>query len=328
MATINTEQVSIVVPVFNVREYLPKCIESLINQSYTKLEIILVDDGSFDGSELLCDSYAESDQRITVIHKKNGGQSSARNLGIQNATSEWITFVDADDYINEEYIRVLFSLVANNPVDISVVSFSFITSRKTVDHSTGEFSVMSGETAVKRMLLNDGFDMGPWAKLYRTQYFKKHLFPENKLFEDSLTTYQIMSEASKVAFKSVSLYNYVSRAGSTVNGRFNTQKLDLIEMTIQAQSFISGRFPNLEKEAHRRVIWAYFSTLNQVLNSGTDDQIQKYAPDIVSYLLSQGDFITKYPFVPKRDKIAYLTLYFFGLRGYKHAWKLYERMTR
>jgi glycosyltransferase involved in cell wall biosynthesis len=328
MNLLKGEKVSIVVPVFNVYDYLPKCVDSLLGQSYKNIEVILVDDGSFDGSESLCDGYA-ADRRVKVIHKENGGQSSARNLGIQSVTSEWVTFVDSDDYVERDYVEVLLSLVKSCDADISVTSFKFITPRKTVDHGTGEVAVMSGETAIRRMLLDDGFDMGPWAKLYRTAYFDKYTFPEGKLFEDSLATYQVMSEASKVVFKSVGSYRYVNRPNSTVRGRFNTHKLDLIEMTKQAETFISGKYPNLSGEAHRRVVWAYFSTLNQVLNSGAREQVvQRYAPSMVKYLLSQKAFIMRNSFVPKRDKIAYLMLRIFGLKGYQRAWNLYERATK
>lgn len=324
----DTQKVSIVVPVFNVCDYLPKCVDSLLGQSYKNIEVVLVDDGSFDGSELLCDGYVAADKRVKVIHKENGGLSSARNAGIREVTSEWITFVDSDDYVEQDYVEVLLSLARSHDADISVTSFKFVTPRKTVDHGTGEVAVMPSEIAIRRMLLNDGFDMGAWAKLYKATYFDKYEFPEGRLFEDSLATYQVMSEASTVVFKSVGLYHYINRADSIVNGHFSPRKFDLIEMTKQAEAFISERYPNLNGEAHRRVVWAYFSTLNQVANSGTRNQIQRYAPALVEYLLSQKTFIMGNSFVPKRDKIAYLMLRVFGLKGYRRAWNLYERTTR
>lgn len=325
---ISHDQVSVVVPVFNVFEYLPKCVDSLLKQTYKNIEIILVDDGSFDGSETLCDEYVLTDQRVRAIHKSNGGLSSARNAGIHRANAEWITFVDADDYVEETYIETLLALVKEYAADIAVTSFKFVTEKRVIDHGTKECAVMSGAVAVRRMLLDDGFDMGAWAKLYRTKFFNRYKFPEGKSFEDSFTTYQVMSEASNVAFKSESLYNYINRSGSIVQGRFNLHKLDLIEMTKKAEVFISDKYPHLSDVAHRRVVWAYFSTLNQVLNSGTRDQIQRYAPGMSKYLLSQKAFILKNSFVPKRDKVAYLMLRCFGIKGYWRAWNLYERMAK
>jgi glycosyltransferase involved in cell wall biosynthesis len=323
-----SDQVGIVVPVFNAFEYLPMCVDSLLEQSYKNIEIILVDDGSFDGSETLCDKYAVADSRVKVFHKENGGQSSARNLGLRNVTSQWVTFVDADDYVEGNYVEELLSLVGSYGADISIGSFTFVTPRKSTNRSTGELEIMTGERAIKRMLLDDGFDMGPWAKLYRTKYFKKYSFPEGKFFEDSLLTYQILSEATRVVFRSTSIYRYMCRPASTVRGDFNEHKLDLIEMTKKAEAFISAKYPNLAAVAHRRVIWAYFSTLNQVLKSGTRDQIQYYAPDMAEYLLSQKNFILGNSFTPKRDQIAYLMLRYFGIKGYWRAWNLYERITK
>lgn len=320
--------ISIVIPVYNVQNYLEKTINSILNQSYSDIEIILVDDGSTDESGNICDNFLLIDNRIKVLHKKNGGQSEARNFGIEEADGEWITFIDADDYVTHDYVEYLFNLIKEYSADISIGSFTYVTKNKNTDHSTGEVTVMDTETAIKRMLLNDGYDMGVWAKMYRTEYFKKNKFPVGKLFEDSLTTYEVIAESKKVVLGSKSIYYYVNRSDSTVNSSFNMKKFDLIEMNLKNEAFIKTIFPNLSLEAHRRVIWAYFSTLNQLLMSNDKKIIEKYGSELVNYLLSQRNFILKNSFVPIRDKMGYCFLRIFGMRGYKKAWETYLKITR
>lgn len=320
--------ISIVVPIYNVQKHLNMCLKSIINQSYKDIEIILVNDGSTDKSIEICEKYLSIDSRIKLIHKKNGGQSEARNLGIKEATGEWITFIDADDYVTNDYVEYLFTLIKDYSADISIGSFTYVTKTKKSDRSTGEVTVMDTETAIKRMLLNDGYDMGVWAKMYRTEYFKKNNFPVGKFFEDSLTTYEVMAESKRVVLGSKSIYYYVNRSDSTVNSSFNMRKFDLIEMSLKNEEFIIARFPKISLEAHRRVIWAYFSTLNQLLMSNDEGIIARYAPDLVKYLLSQRNFILKNSFVPLRDKIGYYFLKLFGTRGYKNAWSIYLKITR
>lgn len=320
--------VSIVVPVYNVENYLEKCVKSIMSQSYKNIEIILVDDGSTDQSGEICEKLKRIDSRVIVLHKENGGQSEARNMGIDYSKGEWITFIDSDDYVSEDYIQYLMDLNGKLDTDISIASFTYITNNKRIDHSTGEEIKMKTQEAMRRMLLDDGFDMGPWAKMYRTAFFKKIHFPEGKLYEDSLTTYEIFAEARSVSFGSKSVYYYVNRSNSTVNGVFNEKKFDLIEMNKKTELFIKNKFPEIAPEAHRRVIWAYFSTLNQVIMSRNLEVIEKYAGPLVEYILGQRDFILKKEFVPRRDKLGYLALKFLGLKGYIKVWNIYLKITK
>lgn len=320
--------VSIVVPVYNVENYIEKCVSSIMAQSYKDIEIILVDDGSTDRSSEICEKLKRKDSRIVVLHKKNGGLSDARNLGIEYSKGEWITFIDADDYVANNYVEYLMWLNKKNGTDISIASFTYISNNKKIDHSNGEEIKMGPQEAIKRMLLNDGFDMGAWAKMYRTEFFKKIHFPVGKLFEDSFTTYQIFAESNSISFGSKSIYYYVNRSNSTVNGTFNEKKFDLIEMNKKTELFIKDKFPEIVPEAHRRVIWAYFSTLNQVIMSRNLEVIEKYAGPLVEYILGQRNFILKKEFVPRRDKLGYLALKYLGLKGYIKVWNIYLKITK
>lgn len=321
-------KVSIVIPVFNTEKYLKKCINSILSQTYNNIEIILVDDGSTDSSSEICDRFREKDSRIVVIHKKNGGQSEARNIGIDIATGEYITFIDSDDYVTKDYIHFLLSLILENDAEISIASFYYVVSNKEINNETKEFAVMSPEIAIKRMLLDDGFDMGPWAKMYKTEFFRKIKFPEGKFFEDSLTTYQIFAESNKIVFESKAVYYYINHEDSTVNQSFSPKKLDLIEMNKEMEKFIAKKYPNLTLEAHRRVVWAYFSTLNQVLKSEDLNIKNRYISELKGRILNEKKFILSNSFVPKRDKIGYLLLRLFGVKGYQISWSLYLRIKK
>lgn len=320
--------VSIIVPVYNVEDYLRKCIYTITNQTYTDIEIILVDDGSTDSSGIICDEVALLDSRIKVIHKKNGGLSDARNAGIQIANGEWLTFIDSDDYVTNDYIEYLLNLIIENDADISIATYTYVSEKKEITHANDELVVMNDEEAIKRMLLNTGFDMGTWSKMYRTEYFSNISFPVGKLFEDSLTTYQILSKASKIVFSSKSIYYYVNRSNSIVNDSFNVKKFDLIEMNQLNEKFINKTYPNLKDEVKRRVIWSYFSTLNQVVTSNDKTVIKKYAPELKEYITSNGKFIINKSFVPMRDKVAYLALRLFGIAGYAKIWKIYLKIFK
>lgn len=320
--------VSVIIPVFNVEKYLNKCITSVIEQTYKDLEIILVNDGSTDKSGEICDKFLDLDERIKVIHKANGGLSDARNRGILEATGQWITFVDSDDFVSIDYVEYLFNLIEKFDADISIATYTYVTEKKQISRSTGEVSLLDTETTLKRMLLDDGFDMGAWAKMYRADFFKKVKFPVGKLFEDSYTTYRIVAQASRIAFGSKAIYFYINRSDSIVNQTFNPQKFDLIEMNQETKSFIESDYPSLISEANRRLIWAYFSTLNQVLNSNNKDVIDEHSPQLVEYIISQNKFIKTDSSVPKRDKIAFYLLKYLGIRGYRFFWKLYLKILK
>lgn len=318
--------VSVIVPVYNVEKYLNKCLDSLLVQSYADIEILLIDDGSTDNSGEICDIYANRNDNIKVIHKENGGLSDARNKGLDMATGQWITFVDSDDYVTPDYVETLLSLVLKNNADISIATYTYV-SEKSRSRATGEVDVMNSKIAIKRMLMDDGFDMGAWSKMYRAEYFKKIRFPKGKLFEDSLVTYQLIAESSKVAFESKSIYFYINRSDSIINSQFTNRKFDLLEMTDKAMNFIIKKYPELELYTQRRVLWSRFSTLNQILTSSNRKEYRQYAYDLKKEILSKRVLINS-NILPKRDKIAYWVLKGCGLGGYRVCWNIYLKIMK
>ena len=234
--------VSVVVPVYNVENYIGYCIKSIINQSYKDLDIILIDDGSTDTSGQICDEWAKSDDRISVIHKTNGGLSDARNVGIDIATGEYITFIDSDDYILPTFIEYLYNLISKNNADISVCQLINVDESNSVISSGGEpldKIVRGNSDCMKEYLSSASIDTVAWRKLYKKELFKPDIrYPVGKYHEDVWTTYKLIAQCKTIAIGSNALYAYRQRTGSIVNSSFSPKHLDSVYGAIERQKFI------------------------------------------------------------------------------------------
>ena len=222
--------VSVIVPIYKVEFYLGKCVDSIINQTYSNLEIILVDDGSPDNCGKICDEYKQKDNRIKVIHKQNGGLSDARNAGIDIATGRYIVFIDSDDYINNKMIEYLYSGITNNNADVSVCGV-----KKVKD---GEAQIFEEINHPDVIILKSNEDKTEfyfesnyeeftvaWNKMYPAEYFKGIRYPKGKIHEDEFTTYKLLEKANRVAFIKDKLYYYVQRGDSIMGESFNEKRL-------------------------------------------------------------------------------------------------------
>lgn len=211
--------ISIIVPVFNMRTFLRRCLNSILNQSYYNLDIILIDDESTDGSGSICDEYCKKDNRITVIHKKNGGLSAARNTGMQLAKGSYITFIDSDDFVHQDFIRVLYNFIKEFHADISICDYE--KGSGNIIHSNDKnklFSIKSSEN-----LLNEWHDKNKkietvvWNKLYKKELFNGIKFPEGHCFEDIHITHLLFAAARTVVIVNQKLYYYYQRSDSIVH---------------------------------------------------------------------------------------------------------------
>ena len=204
------ELISVIVPIYNVEKYLNKCIESIINQSYSNLEIILVDDGSKDSSGIMCDSYILKDKRIKVIHKENGGLSDARNVGIDKAKGEYIVFIDSDDWIDEKMIEILYNIIKKNNSDISICDY-FLAYNEEIQTQKEDIEIinLSNIEALKKIYDKDlGVCMiVAWNKLYKRNLFKDDIrYPYGKIHEDEFTTYKLLYKAEKISYTKQKMY--------------------------------------------------------------------------------------------------------------------------
>ena len=232
MKQIDNPDVSIIVPVYNVENYLNDCISSLVEQKFKSIEIILVDDGSGDNSGKMCDDWSKKDSRIMVIHKENGGLSSARNLGINKAKGEYIAFVDSDDYVDVSFIEKLYN--ASTMYDADLVMCEYIAIDKKVDFlpaTEGEVVEMTSTEAIHNMCCvpySTKFNVA-WNKLYKKKLFEDIRFPEGKNHEDEFVTYKVILSAKKIASVSEYLYYYIKRNNSITDVESFQSRKNVIE---------------------------------------------------------------------------------------------------
>ena len=222
-----TPLLSIIVPVYNVAAYLPRCVDSILAQSHKNLEIFLVDDGSADDSGRICDTYAEKDHRIRVIHKENGGLSSARNAALAEASGAYIGFVDSDDWIEPEMYGQMLTLMEKYDAQLVCAGrydVSGETGEKTVGLCPAAEACVSGETLAGRIFLWDHCDSSACDKLYRRELFDGIRYPEGKTCEDIPVTYRLALKAQRAVLCDRPFYNYFHRSGSISKGAGISEK--------------------------------------------------------------------------------------------------------
>lgn len=223
------ELISVLVPLYNVEPYLACCLDSIVNQTYRNLEILLIDDGSTDGSATICDNYAFKDSRIRVVHKQNEGQAIARNLAIDMARGEYFVFIDSDDYVTADYITVLYSLVKKYNCKISVAKLQTYKEGETRQSVSAKYEeeLLSPTKAVEYMNYQVKFDTWPVCKLYHKSIFETGIrYPVGKIFEDFAITYLLLFQSDKVAYCNKVIYYYLLRSNSTEGANFSEKKMD------------------------------------------------------------------------------------------------------
>lgn len=254
--------ISIIIPVYNVEKYLPRCLNSVINQTYENIEIIVVDDGSTDHSGQICDEYAEKDRRIEVIHKKNEGLSVARNEGIINASGKYLSFVDSDDYIALDYINYLFDLLIMAKADISICGYrKFYGNNVKHKEKKSKLIISNREKALFDLLYQREKLSPAWGKLFRKELFNHIKFPEGRIHEDIGIIYKIFFEASLIVYGNQEKYFYFQRENSISNKGFSEKKMDYVFFTKECMNFFSIRLSELYKAAVSRHFSACFELL-------------------------------------------------------------------
>lgn len=276
-------EISIIVPVYRVENYLVQCVESIRNQTLQDIEIILVDDGSPDNCGRICDQYAEKDPRIKVIHKKNGGLSSARNAGLKIASGEYIGFVDSDDYVSPVMFENLYHACVDNHVYLSACNYFYVFDDDVQKETeSGQISVMDREQFFKKILTENGrIEMVAWNKLYHKSVFDglEKPFPEGKLFEDLGSMYKFVFAVDQVAYLDQGLYYYRRlRPGAITAAKFSSHEADRIEMGNRMTSHVKKVAPAIYNDALIfKFVNSYLSCVNCMAVSETcDKQIFEY----------------------------------------------------
>lgn len=224
-------EISVIVPVYNVEEYLYKCIDSILAQTFKNFELILVDDGSPDNCPSICDEYAKKDERIKVIHQENQGLSGARNTGINIAKGKYITFVDSDDIINKFYLEILYKNITDEDCDISICDYySFYKDTSDLlDDNVQQINLLTGKQASKEIygLKNVKFVIA-CGKLYKSYLFNNYRFPIGKINEDEFLTYKLFYKSKRIVESSDKLYYYRRRGNSITNSIFSLKNYDAV----------------------------------------------------------------------------------------------------
>ena len=261
-SNLNTKmpEVSVIVPVYNVEPYLRRCIDSLINQTLENIEIILVDDGSTDGCETICDEYADNDSRIRVIHQENRGLSEARNVGIDKARADYLMFVDSDDWVEPKFCELPLTMAKKQQADIVMFQFRLFQDGKP-EKQRCHFIDKGIKTQAEALeLIQGAFGMAAWNKLYHRNLFRRNRYPKGKNYEDVFLTPVLVHEAKRIVYTSTVLYNYEKRPGSitTVLSAKNAQdKFDAITLT--TQHLIDWGYPSLSAKYYQSSILSYVS---------------------------------------------------------------------
>lgn len=281
------ELVTVIIPIYNVEVYLDRCIKSVVNQTYSELEIILVDDGSTDHGPKICDSWAKKDSRIKVIHKQNGGLSDARNAGMRVATGNWIVFLDSDDWIHKDMIRLLRFYQQKSDADI-VECRARRTVEDIIDKKINENNIVArefqSEEAIAALLNEKPLRQTVWNKLYKRTLIEKTEFAFGKFHEDGFWTYQIFAKAGKILYLDVELYYYYQRSDSIMGQAFSLKRLDAIEGRYMRFLFLNVQYPDLVFQAKNNLYFLILFYCQQALRMGTDKEKQIFLKKANEYL--------------------------------------------
>ena len=261
------EKISVIVPIYNVEDYLHRCVDSIINQTYTNLEIILVDDGSPDNCLKICDEYAKKDSRIKVVHKKNGGLSDARNAGLEIATGEYIGFVDSDDYISLYFYEKLMNVIkvsGSDIVECGVKKFTENNEINDVENSKLDFKIFNKFEAMQNLIMNKILSVTVWNKLYKKDVIDKLRFKVGKTNEDNFFTYLAFDNANKISKLDDELYYYLQRENSIMGESYKLNRLDEIEAKYERFKFIEKNYKNLTLLAKKDVMFGCLYAYQQL----------------------------------------------------------------
>lgn len=288
MSEKENELVSVVVPVYNVEPYLRRCLDSIINQTYENMEIILVNDGSVDGSGRICGEYCKRDGRIFLLTQEHRGVSGARNTGINAARGKYITFIDSDDFVHELYIERLYRNLKEQRAQISCTGMHrFCNVLFTECDRKTTVRVFGGIEAIKNMWYQKEITNSVWAKMYETNLFKGIWFPEGMLYEDLGTVYKLFYKAQRIAVSTEVLYYYFQRPDSIMNQKFNEKKFDRIEISKELMEWAEDVEDRLYQAAYTRYFVSNIQVLREIpLEKKYENDVENIWKEIKKYRMA------------------------------------------
>lgn len=322
----NDPLISVIVPVYNVEKYLKHCVDSVLSQTYTNLEVILVDDGSTDGSPTICDNYKNKDRRVNVIHKENGGLSDARNSGIDICKGEYISFIDSDDFVSPLFIESLYDGIVRYNSDLSTLvhSNTFYDGKDyfvkfTDDKKKCSIRLVSADDAMKYMLYQQ-ISNGSQMYLYKRKIFDELRFPKGYLYEDLYTTYKALLKSKKVTLVYADAYAYRIRANSIIRMKFDQRKMVCIDITRNMYKDICKKKPKLKKAAASRAFAINYHVFLQVPLKDSES-MKKLWREIIKYrriIIFDMRFNSRI-----KNRIGAVVTYL----GMKTSWRIGRKLT-
>ena len=321
--------ISVIVPVYKVEAYLRRCVDSVIHQTYPHLEILLVDDGSPDGCGRICDEYAQTDSRVRVIHKENGGLSSARNAGIDAAAGEYLAFLDGDDWLEPDAYEQMVGLAKRYGVKLVCGG------RYDVDGRTGARTLglcpakeerISGEELAGRIFLWDGCDSSAVDKLYHRSLFETDRYPLGRVCEDVPVTYRIALRAEQAAMYDRPVFNYFHRLESITKEAVSHRTFHFMTHAGQIYQDICQNVPNLQNQARYLLVRSLLHTM-LVLDTTDPENKKRFCREYQTArkeLRRHMGFLLKSPWFSGQDRLTGLLLLagiYRPLRGIYHRWK-------
>lgn len=309
--------ISVIIPVYKVEQYLSRCVESVLNQTYPNLEVILVDDGSPDGSGAICDAFATRDSRVRVIHKQNGGLSDARNAGIDMASGDYFAFVDSDDWVEPDTYETMLTLAQKYEVKIVCAGRydeDSVSGVKTLGLCPEKEELISGEEAVRRILRWEHMDSSACDKLYARELYADIRYPVGRVVEDVATTYRLVLLAGNIAMLPRPVYHYCHREQSITTASVSEKTFHAPENAEALYAFICENYPDLEADARYFLTQAQRNVVQDLALSDKATR-KKFAGEYNKYrcaLVKQLPFVMGYPLFSPRSRAEAL-LAAFGL---------------
>lgn len=310
--------ISVIVPIYNVEKYLDKCVDSIIDQTYRNLEIILVDDGSPDNCGQICDEYAEKDNRIKVIHKENGGLSDARNAGLKISTGKYLVFVDSDDCMTTDGIEYLYKLAKKNNAQLVIGGTEkFIDETNEIIYTSSNQKlneeVLNKEDAIKDFFLNG---CASWARIYKREIHENIFFPIGEINEDEAIVLRLIERCTKIIKSNKIVYNYRYRPESITSSSFSLKKMDWYEHCKANLNFVKQKYPDLTEYAEKRYYSSIIFSLTSISFEKNKEPYKKILQELKSELKGEYRNILRNPYTSKREKIEAIILRNAGLTGY------------
>jgi glycosyltransferase involved in cell wall biosynthesis len=321
----NEPLITVIVPVFRAKAYLPICLDSILSQTHRNIEVILVDDGSPDGSGAICDVYATADARVRVLHQQNKGVSAARNAGLSQAKGAYISFVDADDWVEPDNLSYLLKILLDHDVALSVCNH-FVFARER-DHAKypvkREVTVLAQRQSAENLLYHLPPDASPWGKLYVKELFDELRYPEGMLFEDTYLIAEVIFAAGDLAFGGEPKYHYRFHEQTISKGTPVGKRWDYLLAVDHLAESVLLRYPDLSAGCTRRRVHAALSIRRLLVHAETsaDEDLAR----CTAIIRAGAKSVLLDPRAPLRDKAGVL-LALAGPRIFDRFWDIYGKI--